>query len=96
MLYFMAHNSKVNYTILIEEFSHALPLMFPRTPPMDVITLRDGRKNRQNEWVNSGLTSSQHIVIQRQDTVELYWLEHLWDHENVFETGVVHAIEGLI
>ena len=24
-------------------------------------------------------------------TVELQWLEHLWDHENYFETGVVRA-----
>ena len=22
-------------------------------------------------------------------TVELQWLEHLWDHENLFEAGVV-------
>ena len=27
------------------------------------------------------------------DTVELQWLEHLWDHENMFETGVVRANE---
>ena len=27
-------------------------------------------------------------------TVELQWLEHLWDHENKFETGVVRANEG--
>ena len=27
-------------------------------------------------------------------TVELQWLEHLWDHENLFETGVVRANEG--
>ena len=27
--------------------------------------------------------------------VELQWLEHLWDYEIVFETGVVRAIEGL-
>ena len=26
-------------------------------------------------------------------TVELQWLEHLWDHENMFETGVVPANE---
>ena len=26
-------------------------------------------------------------------TVELQWLEHLWDHENLFQTGVVRAIE---
>ena len=27
-------------------------------------------------------------------TVELQWLEHLWAHENLFETGVVRANEG--
>ena len=26
-------------------------------------------------------------------TVELQWLEYLWDHENMFETGVVRANE---
>ena len=30
------------------------------------------------------------------NTVELQWLKHLWDYENVFETGVVRAIEGLL
>ena len=29
-------------------------------------------------------------------TVELQWLEHLWDYENVFETRVVRAIEDLL
>ena len=29
-------------------------------------------------------------------TVELQWLEHLWDYENLFETGVVRAIDGLL
>ena len=28
-----------------------------------------------------------------QHTVELQWLEHLWDQENMFETGVVRANE---
>ena len=27
------------------------------------------------------------------NTVELQWLEHLRDHENMFETGVVRANE---
>ena len=31
-----------------------------------------------------------------QSTVELQWLEHLWDYENLFETRVVRAIEGLL
>ena len=26
-------------------------------------------------------------------TVELQWLEHLWNHEYTFETGVVRANE---
>ena len=26
-------------------------------------------------------------------TVELQWLEHLWSHDNMFETGVVRANE---
>ena len=28
-----------------------------------------------------------------QYAVELQWLEHLWDYENMFETGVVRANE---
>ena len=28
--------------------------------------------------------------------VKLQWLEHIWDYENLFETGVVRAIEGLL
>ena len=27
------------------------------------------------------------------NTVELQWLKHLWNHENMFETGVVQASE---
>ena len=26
-------------------------------------------------------------------TVELQWLQHLWNHENMFEIGVVQANE---
>ena len=33
--------------------------------------------------------SASNIII----TVELQWLEHLWNHENMFETGVVRANE---
>ena len=28
-----------------------------------------------------------------RNIVELQWLEHLWDHANQFETGVVRASE---
>ena len=27
------------------------------------------------------------------NTAELQWLEHLWNHENMFEIGVVQANE---
>ena len=29
-----------------------------------------------------------------ENTVELQWLKHHWDHENLFETWVVRATEG--
>ena len=33
-------------------------------------------------------------TIINKNTVELQWLEHLWDHGNAFETWVVRATEG--
>ena len=33
------------------------------------------------------------MLFCRKYIVELQWLEHLWDHENMFETGVVQANE---
>ena len=36
-----------------------------------------------------------HVAAQMYTyTVELRWLEPLWDHENLFETAVVRATEG--
>ena len=32
----------------------------------------------------------------KMKNVELQWLEHLWNHENMFETGVVRVNEVLI
>ena len=34
-----------------------------------------------------------HLSNNLLTTVELQWLEHLWDHENWFKTGVVRANE---
>ena len=40
-----------------------------------------------------------HVTIAMKDTgkvqytVELQWLEHLWNHENMFDTRVVRANE---
>ena len=35
------------------------------------------------------------ILNETANTVELQWLEHLWNHENMFKTGVVRANECL-
>ena len=35
-------------------------------------------------------------ILQFGHTVELQWLEQLLGHENLFETGVVRAIEVLL
>ena len=32
-------------------------------------------------------------TIKISSTAELQWLEHLWDYENMFETGVVLAFK---
>ena len=34
------------------------------------------------------------FCLENGHTVELQWLEHLWDHKSKFETGVVRANEG--
>ena len=34
-----------------------------------------------------------YVIIVEAITVQLQWLEHLWDHENIFETGVARAKE---
>ena len=34
--------------------------------------------------------------MKRHPTVDLQWLEHLWDHGNLLETWIVRATEGLI
>ena len=39
------------------------------------------------------LLSVEHVRTIQIYTVELKWLEHLWDHENMLETGVVRANE---
>ena len=33
------------------------------------------------------------LFMAGDNTVELQWLEHLWDHENMFETRVDRASE---
>ena len=42
-------------------------------------------------WVFENLNS----VPKFTNTLELQWLKHLWNHENMFETGIVRAKECL-
>ena len=41
------------------------------------------------------LVAGRHMTITFifQTTVKLQWLEHIWGHENMFETGRVRAFE---
>ena len=38
---------------------------------------------------NNSTVKGKNLLLRGHTTVELQWLEHLWDYENVFETGVV-------
>ena len=42
------------------------------------------------------ITLLEYINVSLPCTLELQWLEHLWNHENLFETGVVRAKECCI
>ena len=42
------------------------------------------------------MTDSLGLHCSHFTTVELQWLEHLWDNGNLFETWVVRATEGVI
>ena len=45
-------------------------------------------------WMQT-LASSQTLASAMvRNTVELEWLEHLWDYENLFETAIVRANKG--
>ena len=47
------------------------------------------------KWVETSPLNQENFLIQISswipggNTAKLQWLEHLWNHENIFETGVV-------
>ena len=41
----------------------------------------------------AGIFAVNKHLWQINNTVELQWLEHLWDYENIFKTGVVRTSE---
>ena len=64
----------------------------------------EAQKQKKEWWTNNNI-GSHYIKVQyffypplghwaHSSTVELQWLEHLWDHGNLFETRVVRATEG--
>ena len=59
----------------------------------DIVVLR---KQKISTYLGYVVLETRHNCTDRQNTVELQWLEHLWDYENLFETGVFRAIEGLL
>ena len=50
-----------------------------------------GQEKVRDLWLVRELWKGLHKYLKT--TVELQWLEHLWNHENMFETGVVRANE---
>ena len=50
------------------------------------------RGDVENRRQNSGFERLPRYLVN-VNTAELQWLEHIWDHENLFETGVVRANE---
>ena len=51
------------------------------------------KENKLLIVLSSCLLSFSHVLHY---TIELHWLEHPRDYENLFETGLVRAIEGLL
>ena len=43
------------------------------------------------KYCRTSLNCHDHLE-ETEDIVELQWLEHLWNHENMFETGVVRVL----
>ena len=70
-----------------------------RRPMTDTIcphpAKRQKEKKKKKKKKNTKDVGKQSKTIQakRLITLELQWLEHLWNHENKFETGVVRASE---
>ena len=52
------------------------------------------KTNTRQSSYNTRLCKYDYLEL-RIYTVERQWLEHLWDHGNLFETWVVRATEGL-
>ena len=50
--------------------------------------------NIARNYVPAKLCFLYFCLLKKEISVKLQWLEQLWDHENLFETGVVRANGG--
>ena len=64
---------------------------FLHCPPLPPPALSFVRLSRMSILVSCMSFASP--ILEPETTVELQWLEHLWNHKNMFETGVVRANE---
>ena len=63
---------------------------YKQTNSVKMFLVACANSNRSNMHLISKLSINLNIMIC---TVELQWLEHLWNDENMFETGVVRVNE---
>ena len=75
------HTALVQYMLGNCGFQTDIPDSCGTTPLMDALRVQNIEIAR--------MLISKHKV----NTVELQWLKHLWNHENMFETGLVRANE---
>ena len=60
----------------------------------ELITRQNGKDlNLIYSLPKKTLSKGNCIYFGKHFTVELQWLKHLWDHKNMFETGIVQANE---
>ena len=93
---------KQRYNLWLEHTFHSLT----PTPQFLLINLRCRREMQKCSSVGMDLPQNKIATILCQNfhgvvklsacqaclnTAELQWFEHIWDHENMFETGVVQA-----
>ena len=82
----------VNTSPFTEQSIHSLSKIWTslKSLNLDVCILKCVGRDRVLYFFKSS------ILVQVQScsvTVELQWLEHLWNRENIFETGIVRASE---
>ena len=58
-----------------------------------MIFLMHGSRPSAFHMMQCSFFIERHSLNEVESTAEVQWLGHLWNHENMFETGVVRASE---